>query len=219
MSTAAPSERSVTWEDRALERTLAVARERQGARARSLVDAARGLAASGKPAFTIADVAAEAGVSLRSFYRHFAGRDELLLALIEEEARTGVVALREGISDVAAPLERVQRCVEMLSEFVVTGSGYAALLVREHLRLAEAHPDELRAALDPLLDVVEAALHDAAAAGVLRPADRFDAATVLTLVLTHVHGASVLAPEEHAPSHRIWELCRAALAPVDRGAK
>jgi AcrR family transcriptional regulator len=215
VSPAAPSKPS-SWEDRALDRTLAVARDRQATRARSLVDAARRLAAAGRPAFTIAEVAAEAGVSLRSFYRHFAGRDELLLALIEEEARTGVAVLHQvlGVGD---PLERLERCVETLCDFVVTGSGYAALLVREHLRLAEAHPDELRAALDPLLDVIERALHDAAAAEVLRPLDRFDAATVLTLVLTHVHGVAVLAPEERAPSRRIWDLCRVAFAPVDGG--
>jgi len=206
-----------SWEDRAVQRSLAVARDRSSARARLLVDSARRLAASGHAAFTIADVATEAGISLRSFYRHFAGRDELLLALMEEEARTGAGVLERVLGDDDGPLERLQHCVEILCDFVVSGSGYAALLVREHLRLGEEHPDELRAALDPLLTVIDTELGRAATLGVARAADRFDAATVLALVLTHVHATAVLAPEELAPSARVWAFCRAALAPAEGG--
>lgn len=209
-------ETSPGWEDRAVQRSLAVARDRSSARARLLVDSARRLASSGHAAFTIADVAAEAGISLRSFYRHFAGRDELLLALIEEEARVGAGVLEQLLDD-DGPLQRLQRCVETLSDFVVSGSGYAALLVREHLRLGEEHPDELRAALEPLLAVIERELGRAAELGVTRATDRFDAATVLALVLTHLHAAAVLAPDAPDPSHRVWEFCRAALTPVEGG--
>lgn len=210
-----PGDAAPSWEDRALERSLADARDRSSARARRLVAAARRLVAAGSSTFTIAEVAAEAGVSLRSFYRHFAGRDELLLALIEEEARTGAAVLREVLGEGGAPIGRVQRCVETFCDLVVSGSGYAALLVREHLRLGEEHPDELRAALGPLLDVIDAELRRAAGAGALRAVDRFDAATVLALVLTHVHTAGLLAPPEAASSRRVWEFCRAALAPVE----
>ncbi len=214
MSEAAAHRPSPSWAGRALERSLAVARDRSSARARSLVDAARRLAAGGASDFTIADVAAEAGVSLRSFYRHFAGRDELLLALIEEDARTGARVLREVVAECNAPLGRLQCCIETLCDFVVSGSTYAALLVREHIRLGDAHPDELRVALEPLLDVVDAELEHAARTGIARPVDRFDAATILALVLSHVHVAAVLTPEERAPSRRVWEFCRGALAPV-----
>lgn len=210
-------EPSPSWEDRALERSLAEARDRSSARARRLVHAARQLVAAGSSTFTIAEVAAEAGISLRSFYRHFASRDELLLALIEEEARLGAVVLRDALDDGVGPIGRVQRCIETFCELVVTGSGYAALLVREHLRLGEEHPDELRAALGPLLDVIDTELHSAASAGALRSVDRFDAATVLALVLTHVHTAGLLSPPEAASSRRVWDFCHAALAPIEEG--
>ncbi len=203
------------WEDRALDRSLAAARDRSSTRARRLVDAARRLASGGSEAFTVADVATEAGISLRSFYRHFAGRDELLLALFEEEARTGATMLRELVSEDDDRLERVQRCVEALCSLVVTGSGYASMLVREHLRLGQEHPDEMRTALAPLLDVLADELTAAADAGDLRPVDRFDAATVLALVLTHLQTAVLFAPGEPAPSERVWEFCRAALVPIE----
>src|SRR6478736_1246193 len=122
------------WEHRALERSLAPARDRSSERARRLVDAARHLASSGSTSFTVGDVAADAGVSLRSFYRHFSGRDDLLLALFEEEARLGATMLDEEVRDVTDPGERARRSVEALCELVVTGSVYADVLVREHLR-------------------------------------------------------------------------------------
>lgn len=215
MSAPATADASPSWEDRALDRSLATARQRSSARARGLVEAARALAAAGESTFTIADVTTKAGVSLRTFYRHFAGRDELLLALIEEDARTGADVLRETDRDDSSPLDRAQACVETLCDLVVTGSGYAGMLVREHLRLGEEHPQELRAALAPLLDVIEERLNAAAAAGSLRTVDRFDAATVLSLVLTHVENTTLLHPAPPTPGRRIWHFCRAALAPVE----
>lgn len=206
-----------SWEERALDRSLGMARDRSSARARGLVDAARTLVAGGSSAFTIAEVAGAAGVSLRSFYRHFSGRDELLLALVEEEARTGALVLQEALGEGGAPIARAQQCVELFCELVEVGSGYASLLVREHLRLGEEHPDELRAALEPLLDVLHAELQAAAEAGAFRAVDRFDAATVLALVLTHVHIGGLLASPEPAPGRRVWDFCRAALTLDEEG--
>lgn len=178
-----------------------------------MVDGARRLVAGGSSTFTIGEVAAAAGVSLRSFYRHFAGRDELLLALIEEEARLGAAVLREAVAEAEPPIERVRAIVETFCELVDAGSGYGALLVREHLRLGEEHPGELRVALDPLLEVIEAELRAAAADGFLRPVDRFDAASILSLVVTHRHTAALAAPSPPIAPGWVWEFVQAALAP------
>ena len=206
-----PGGAQLGWEDRALERSLADRRDRSSERARRLVASARHLAGNGSSSFTVADVAADVGISLRSFYRHFAGRDDLLLALFEEEARHHVELLGELVGDGGEPIDRVRGCVEALCDLVVTGEGYAALLVREHLRLGDERSDEIRAALAPLLDLFQDELEAAAVAGDLRAVDRFDAATVLTLVLTHVQTALLLAPGEPAPTQRIWRFCQGAL--------
>lgn len=209
------SEASLPWEHRALERSLAAARERSSARARRLVDAARALAAeSGSSAFTVADVASRAGVSLRSFYRQFAGRDELFLALFEEEALLGAELLTATMGEAQGPLERLRSYVVGLFGLVVTGSGYASLLVREHLHLGERRPDELRVALAPLIDLLDVELTAAAAGGHIRSVDRHDAIIVFALILAHVHTAILFAPDEDAATRaaRVWDFCHSALA-------
>jgi AcrR family transcriptional regulator len=205
---------SAAWESRALERSLAGARDRSSARARGLVDAARALAAeSGSSAFTIADVAERAGVSLRSFYRHFAGKDELLLALFEEEAATGAEILAERIASQKDPLGRVRAYVVGLFELIVTGSGYSSLLVREHLQLGEQYPDELRVALAPLVDLLHAELTGATEAGKVRKVDHDDAVLLFSVVLAHVHAALLFesAADVDAAASRLWAFCRPAL--------
>lgn len=203
-----------SWEDRALNRSLAGARDRSSARAHQLVNAARALASErGSSEFTIAEVAALAGVSLRSFYRQFSGKDELLLALFEEEARLGAELLRAAVGEATGPLDQLRSYVVGLCGLLVTGSGYASLLVREHLRLGERRPDELRMALACLIDLLEDQLTAAAAAGEIRPVDRHDAVIVFTAVLAHVQSAILFAPGEDAEAspQRLWEFCRAAL--------
>lgn len=212
---------SPEWETRALDRSLSAARDRSSQRARRLVDAARTLAAeSGSSAFTVADVAARAGLSLRSFYRHFAGKDDLFLALFEEEARTGAELLAETLGGVHSPLERLRRYVVGLSGLMVTGSGYASLLVREHLRLGESRAEELRVALAPLIDMLDVELTAAAAAGDIRAVDRHDTVILFALILSHVHASILLTPEEDAATGaaRVWELYRAGLAVPPRAA-
>lgn len=211
--------KSLAWEDRALDRSLSAARDRSSVRGRRLVDAARALAnETGSSAFTVGDVASRAGLSLRSFYRHFSGKDDLLLALFEEESRLGAELLGATIAESSSPLDRLQSYVLGLSEFVVLGSGYAALLVQEHVRLGASHPDEMRAAVEPLVDLLDAQLAAAAAAGEIRPVDRHDAILVFSLILSHVHMAVLFGPTEepYTGSAQLWEFCLAALAPGGR---
>ena len=151
---------------------------------------------------------------MRSFYRHFAGKDELLLALFEEETLLAVDLLDQALGDREGSVERLQGYVVGLLEFVARGSGYAALLVREHLRLGESHPDEMRAALTPLVDFLEIELLAASAAGDIREVDRHDAILVFSLILSHVHMAILFSPHEDPAvgSARLWAFCCAALA-------
>lgn len=204
------------WEDRALDRSLSAARGRSATRARRLVDAARTLATElGSSQFTVAEVASRADVSLRSFYRHFSGKDELLLALLEEEARHGAELLRAGLDEVEDPLDRLRAFVLGVCRLLVSGSGYSSLLVREHLRLGEQRPDEVRAALAPIIDVLEAVLDAASLAGEIRGVDRHDAVLMFTVVLAHVHASILFGPDDDAETSatRLWEFCRFGLAP------
>src|SRR3954467_13307915 len=124
------------------------------ARRQRLVDAARELATeSGSAAFTVAQAAGRAGASLKGFYGCFAGKDELLLALLAEDSRVGATLVAERVSAQSAPGDRLRACVDALFELVALPGalGYAGVLVREHRRLDVERPDELRAALAPLI--------------------------------------------------------------------
>src|SRR4051812_25426833 len=70
----------------------------RAAAAAASVAAARDLAAAtGSSAFTVQQVVERAGGSLKSFYRHFEGKDDLLLALLEEDSRVGAALLADMI--------------------------------------------------------------------------------------------------------------------------
>src|SRR6266850_7492820 len=99
---------STTVAGRVAERTTSPARARAEAEARSLIEAALAvLRHRGAAGLTVAEVLAEAGLSTRAFYRHFASKDELLLALFDadtEAVRSRVEAAIESAPDPEAAL-------------------------------------------------------------------------------------------------------------------
>lgn len=119
-----------------------------------LVAAARELAnETGSAAFTVAQVARRAGLSLKSFYRCFRGKDDLLLALLRDDSRLGAQILRDRAARSDDPLAVV---VDALFEMATdpASTGYAGILVREHRRLSELDPVGLDHALAPLTEVL-----------------------------------------------------------------
>jgi AcrR family transcriptional regulator len=206
-----------SWESRALDRSLGPAVDRSSSVARRLVDATRTMAVErGSSEFTMAEGAAAAHVSLRSVYRYFGGKDDLLLALFEEEAQIGATLIGQA-TDEGAPADRVRGYVVGLCGLLMTGSGYASMLLREHLQLGDRRPEELRRALAPLVDLLESELDAAAAAGSIRPVDRHDAVVVFTTVLAHVHAVLLFSPDDDPTdaADRLWRFVAAALAPTD----
>jgi AcrR family transcriptional regulator len=145
--------------------------------AEQLVDAARELAdATGGAAFTVAQVSARAGTSLKAFYRTFAGKDDLLVALLAAESRIGAAVLRDIVAN--APADPLGAYVDGIFALAAlpAARGYAGVLVREHRRLAERRPDELDAALAPLVELLTEIVGDGR-----------DARTVFALVLNGIH--------------------------------
>jgi AcrR family transcriptional regulator len=133
-----------------------LAAEELDARPDRLVQAARELANdTGSAAFTVAQVTAQAELSLKSFYRCFRGKDELLLALIEADSRLGAEVLRARIGDRTGADGLHAYVVELFEMLSLPGAvGYAGVLVREYLRLNEHYGEQQLAALAPLLDLL-----------------------------------------------------------------
>jgi AcrR family transcriptional regulator len=193
--------------------------DRSSSVSRRLVDATRVAAVQrGSSEFSMAEVAAAAKVSLRTIYRYFDGKDDLLLALFEEEAQLGATLLRQEMEAVD-PGDRVREFVVGLCGLLMTGSGYSTMLLREHLQLGDRRPEELRAALAPLVDLIEAELRDAAEQRWVRSVDRHDAVVVFTTVLAHVHAVLLFSPDDDPTeaAERLWRFVAAALAPTTGG--
>jgi AcrR family transcriptional regulator len=172
------------WRDRALRRSLDPAATRSMARLERLLDAVRELTDEADDAsFTVAEVAARAGVSLKTFYRSFASKDDLLLALLEEESRTGTAMLRSALEQASAPTARLERYVVSLFKLARMAPGYARVLVRQYRRLGTDRPPELAAALAPLVDLLQAEIEAATDAGAARPGDAARAAEIVFALL------------------------------------
>lgn len=157
------------------------------------VAAARDLAnETGTAAFTVAQVAQRARLSLKSFYRCFRGKDELLLALLRDDSGLGAQILRERTANVAEPLRTY---VDVLFELATDPAavGYAGILVREHRRLSDVDPRALDHALAPLTDLL---------ADLVGTEDaRRDAHTMLGVLIAGIHdvlSGRVADPPEHA---------------------
>ncbi len=173
---------------------------------------------TGAPVFTVTQVVAAAGTSLKSFYRCFESKDELLVALFEDDARRGAEALAGAVDRYHDPVDRVRCAVEGLFGFITVDGRlpYAAALVREHLRLSESRPDELRAVLQPFVEIFRTELETAARRGALRVEDPGRTArTLFHLVVSHLH-ALICHQIEDSPTDvaaDLWAFCAAALRP------
>lgn len=167
------------------------------------------------------------GLSRRAFYERFSGKDDLVLAVFEQTIRLAATHYDEQVRSAPDPMERLRLIVTS----IVVGSALdatkgeqtdrrGAALSREHLRLAESRPDDLQAALRPLINLLAEQLSDGMKAGVVREfAPQRLAALVYNLVSTTVH-TELLAEELAGPDRArrallaqdIWEFCRRAIA-------
>jgi AcrR family transcriptional regulator len=181
----------------------------------------------GLDGLTVQAVLKKTGLNRRTFYERFSGKDDLVLAVFERSLLAVEAECRAQIENMRSPLERLKFIVTYL---VVAqpadGRGLAnnirrnAALCREHMRLAEARPNELRAALRPLTTLLSEQLVAGIACGEVRnSAPERLANLVYNLVSTTVH-AEVLAYEAGTPdwTHRtqlaedLWEFCRGAIS-------
>jgi AcrR family transcriptional regulator len=204
------------WQDRAIDRTMADTRARDVERMERCSAAARELAnETSSASFTVAQIAARAEVSLKSFYRCFPGKDELLLALLEDDSHIGARVLAQRVGTRDDPLAALHACVTELFAFLsVPGAlGYAGVLVREHRRLSEHYPLELRVALAPLVELI--AVHIDAATSTsdaLR-----DAETMFRILLQGIDDVIVGRSRNAGElGEYLWQFCWQGLAgPLD----
>jgi AcrR family transcriptional regulator len=210
------------WRQRAVSRSLHAARSRAEQRVQRFLDAAFELIdEKGTTDFTIQEVIDRSKQSLRGFYQYFDGKDELILALFEDAVLESAGDLREVAAAESDPLERLRAFTVRLHEWCEPadrprkrGSHNRRPISEFSVQLAMAHPERVRAALEPvsrlMLELVEAA----ATAGALHVRDpRRAAALVQQTVMYSWFGNRLIEdPRMRISGDEAWEFCLHGLA-------
>jgi AcrR family transcriptional regulator len=170
------SRKSVSRRELAVARVLDPARERAEGKVKAFLDAAQELVngESGQD-FTVQEVIERSGQSLRSFYQHFDGKYELLLALFEDAVQKSAVGLREAVAAGTSPLDSLRRFAieyyhlcEPTPKARTQKKGFAPAFANFAQQLLTEHPAEASHAFVPLTEIVVDLLDKAAAAGEIR---------------------------------------------------
>lgn len=104
-------------------------------RERYLAAAARLFAARGFDRVSIDDLGAAAGVSGPALYRHFSGKDAILVALLEEASERLLSGARSVVAEPAPPAELLTVLVTFHADFAVTERDVIRVQDRELDRL------------------------------------------------------------------------------------
>lgn len=201
------------WKARSLERSLEVAKARSLERGSRFVAAARELALESQQLdFTVQEVVARSELSLRSFYQHFEGKEELLLALYEELVSDAARRAAAKIESIGEPIEQLR---VLVCRFYATRGAFPSPLDREIQRILQDRPGDVRLALEPLVALFAEVIQRAIEAGIVREGSARDHAVhLLLVVMAHTqarskelmgHGWPVFSREQ------LWVYCRRSL--------
>ena len=180
-----------------------------------LLDAAKRLIRVKGDAFTTQELAKEAGVALQTFYRYFATKDELLLALFGDLVAAGCAAMAERGQDLPDPISRLRYYITSTLDSIDAGGDEAAaarFIVSAHWQLQRAFPNDMAAAMRPFADLVLGEIRAGTDAGLLTPANPERAAWLINELVRSVHHHYAYATVR-SPTMRddLWEFCRRAL--------
>jgi AcrR family transcriptional regulator len=216
------------WKDRVVERSVRRAesspRDRRTYEAiarRALRPATRIVQASlelsheaDTTSFTVQEVIERADVSLQTFYRHFQSKDDLILAVIEEEVAAGAEGYRKKALRLDDPTARIEAIVK--GPFTHSERPPTSPTVpREHLRLLDTRASDVWAADAPYRDLLSEMIKAAQDAGRFVGVDANEEADMITtLVLSRFHNI-VLGAQRRSyarEASHIWAFCLAALS-------
>ena len=202
-----------TWKQRAVERSTRAAKLRAEQRVQRFLDAAQVIIAEkGSTDFTVQEVVDRSRQSLRSFYQHFDGKHELLLALFEDALRRATEQIRAAAQGQADPLDRLKVAVQLLFELSRPDPAARRPLFTDFApQLLLSHPAEVRVAHAPLLALLAELLTEASATGELRAGvDPRRAAALTMQTVMFVAQSAVVSDEDDLPvitSDEVWEFC------------
>jgi TetR/AcrR family transcriptional regulator len=164
------------WVERAVERSAAVQRSRLriARQVRQMLEAASRLIDAKGDEFTTQQLCAEAGVALQTFYRYFASKDELLLAVIGDAMNEACGRWAAAAAELPDPLARLKyyltATLEPLDSHGVDAAK-ARFIVSTRWQLHRHYAKELAEAEQPLVDLLRVEVNAALEAGLLNSSD------------------------------------------------
>jgi AcrR family transcriptional regulator len=142
----------------------------------------------------VADILAEAGMSTRSFYRHFGSKDQLLCALYRHESEQVAERLTARVAGAAGPLAALDTWIEEIMSLGYNQAKAArvAVLGSPGAMRAEGYADESRRSMKLLLAPLEAVLADGLRDGTFPLADPASDAPLVQSVVWAAAGLNPL---------------------------
>jgi AcrR family transcriptional regulator len=206
------------WKQRAVERSTRAAKLRAEQRVQRFLDAAQAIIREkGNTDLTVQEVVDRSRQSLRSFYQHFDGKHELLLALFEDALGRATDQIRAAASGQSDPLDRLKVAVQLLFEFSRPDPTARRPLFTDFApQLLLSHPTEVRVAHAPLLALLTELMEQADAAGELRQATTPRRAAALTMQTVMFIAQSSDAPDDGSghplSADEVWDFCARGFA-------
>jgi AcrR family transcriptional regulator len=203
-------------EDRAVERAVRVAKERARDDVQLLVASGRKLLhRDGAADMTIADVLTEAGLSTRAFYRHFASKQDLLLAIYDNEVERYRPRLQKRLDAATTAQGGLEAWVDELlaAGFEPRRGERTRAMFTWAIPLQQEFPAEFAAVREALTAPLEAVLAAGLADGSFPNADPhrhalFIRALTWELVEEHLSGGDI---ERAAAREQVLGFCLPAL--------
>jgi AcrR family transcriptional regulator len=208
-----PATSGPAWKQRAVQRSTQVVKQRAELRVeRFLAAAQRIIAEKGSTDFTVQEVVDRSRQSLRSFYQHFDGKHELLLALFEDALSTSADRIRAATDEHTDRLAKLEVAVRLLFESSrPSRTAQRPLFTEFASQLLASHPAEVKVAHAPLLGLLAELLSDAAAAGLLRAGvkPRRMAALIMQTAMLNAHSSGVADDGAGHPltADELWLFC------------
>jgi len=205
------------WRDRTVDRSLRNQRARALQKSSRFIEAATELLAeTGRTDFTVQEIVDRSGQSVRAFYQHFAGKDDLLLAAFEHTIEQFSTELRRNADKADDPLEKLRLYVEAFNRSLERAGNAGRALSVYHLQLAQDRPAEFASALAPQMALLAEIVDAGVAAGELRT--DIDAKVLVLLVtqaLMSVAQLHVLGLHSSARLSKrdLWAWVRGAASP------
>lgn len=221
-STSEPDEAAVdtgrpAWRERAVSRSVDAARSRAEEKIQRFVDAGFALIdENGTTDFTIQEVIDRSQLSLRAFYRYFASKDELLLALFEETVREAGDDLRHVVETRTTALERLHAFTIRLHEWCdpsekprKRGAHDRRPIMEFSIQLAVDHPDRVKTAMAPIGHMARALVEQAKREREIDVDDTRQAAALIQQTVMYSWLGNRLADKDRArlTAEATWQFC------------